>query len=373
MSQGQDDFSATHMEEAPAPVVRTVTVVSAVSGFGSSSSFGRGVSARVDELLSIELVPADVPAKPSHGRVRRKSEGHVGKLPASRLDRDDTNVNASAASPRRNSDPCNRMCKVSELLPAQPGSEWEVDSEREEYIRKMRLLSLQAGLPAMQVHNFGETMVGSSVGDSRRSSRTSSRRPSVVASPVETEPGVEDPLAALIRQMGAAPVNETSKKKTTSRRPSQVVLSHAAMSHLSEIKRPATAQSMQSTRPPTAQSMQSTRPPTAQSMQSMATRAPQTSDGATLSAPCSTSPAETPNRGLLALLRRRQNGGHSQAKQKQQAIPGDLSWRKCKRPVVNGSSIKVGKAGQADAGSQAACILLSNTGLEVFSPSMIPM
>lgn len=345
MSQGQHDFTAIHMEEAPAPV-RLMSVVSAVSGGGSSAS------ARLDELKSIEVAPP----KPSHGKVRRNSEGHVGRLPASRLDRDDPNVNASVQNPRRSiSDPCNGMDKISEFLPAHSGSEQEDDPEKKEHILKMRLLSLQAGLPMTQVHNFGETMVGGSVGDSRRSSRVtsrrpsiaaSSRRPSIAASPADSEICEEDPLAALMRQMGATP----APKKNASRRPSKVVLSHDAMSHLSDIKRPASAQSVRST----------------------TTRAPPTSDKATLSAACSPSPAEDSNRGLLALLRRRQNGGNSQPKQKQQVIPGDLSWRKCKRPVVNGSRIKVGKVGRADAGAKAACILLSNTGLSVFNPSMLP-
>lgn len=336
MSQGQHDFTAIHMEEAPAPV-RLMSVVSAVSGGGSSAS------AALDDLKSIEVAPP----KPSHGKVRRNSEGHVGRLPASRLDRDDPNVNASVQNPRRSiSDPCNGMDKISEFLPGHSGSEQEDNPEKKEHILKMRLLSLQAGLPMTQVHNFGETMVGGSVGDSRRSSRVTSRRPSITASPADSEPCEEDPLAALMRQLGATP----APKKNASRRPSKVVLSHDAMSHLSDVKRPTSSQSVQST----------------------TTRAPPTSDKATLSAACSPSPAEAPNRGLLALLRSRQNGGNSQPKQKQQVIPGDLSWRKCKRPVVNGSRIKVGKVGRADAGAKAACILLSNTGLSVFNPSLLP-
>eukprot|EP00930_Biecheleria_cincta_P083728 TRINITY_DN7323_c0_g2_i1.p1 TRINITY_DN7323_c0_g2~~TRINITY_DN7323_c0_g2_i1.p1 ORF type:complete len:330 (+),score=51.34 TRINITY_DN7323_c0_g2_i1:87-1076(+) len=327
----------THMEDAPE---RTA---SAVSGFASTASFGRDVSAGLDELL--ELAPAS-PVKPPQGRVRRKSEGHIGKLP------DCANDNTLVQSPRRFSDPTGRLRRISEILPEQRASDAETQAEKEEYMRKMKLLSLQAGLPITEVRNFGDTMVGSSVGDSRRSSRRSSRRPSVVAVPAETEaePSVEDPLAALIRQMGATPLNEPPKQRAASRRPSQVVLSHAAMSHLTELKRPATAQSTQST----------------------ATQAPHTSEMTPLSAPPSPPLTKTPNKGLLALLRRRQNSGHSQPKHKQQVIPGDLSWRKCKRPAIDGSSVKVGKGWQADAGAKAACILLSNTGLEVFNPSMLP-
>jgi len=318
MSHGSILASPTHVEEAPEP----------------ATVFDRCNSntPHLDELLPVEVAPVN----PSRGRIRRHSESHVGQQLVS-------DENSSAGSPRRHSDPVARlrMCRISELLPTEPRSAEEINSERQECIRQMKLLSLEAGLSVKTVHNFSETMVGNSVGDSKRSSRVSSRQPSVARDSAEKEPEEEDPLEALIRRMGAIPLNEPPKKETSSRRPSKVILSHGAMSQLSEIKRPVTSQST-------------------------ATCVPMASDRATPSPPFSPSPVPA----LLSLRKRREEGDVIQRRQKQLPIPGDLSWRKCKRSVVDGSSAKIGTVGQADAGAKA--ILLSNIGLEIFDPSKLP-
>lgn len=323
-------------------------------------SCGQAYPSLVSEAPHLCRAPS--PAEPSNSSSASSNRGRDGSL-LTDLDRDMTlrswpgtrrvsevqvrkNSLPDVLSARRSSDAQLHMSRIDEPLSGTSKSQQILEAEKHEHIRNLRLLSLQAGLQFKDAHDFSTTMVGNSVGDTRRSSRIMSRRPSLAPSPVpEMRPTVDDPLAALMQQMGASQFDETPTREAGARRPSRVLLSQSAMSHCSDDKRPATSTS------------------TVIPASSMMTNS------------CRSSPSPVPalHKGVLALLSRRPEDGrnNSQLKEEKASPPGDLSWRKWQKDIAE-SHVGAKTPREAEGGAKASYIILSNIGLEVFNPSKLP-
>eukprot|EP00930_Biecheleria_cincta_P026519 TRINITY_DN18686_c0_g2_i1.p1 TRINITY_DN18686_c0_g2~~TRINITY_DN18686_c0_g2_i1.p1 ORF type:complete len:339 (-),score=38.51 TRINITY_DN18686_c0_g2_i1:112-1128(-) len=326
----------SHEEEAPR-LCRAESPAGASASSESSDKHGQDVSALADVDLALTI--RTWPANQTHNRGRRMSEGQVRK-----------NLPDVSHTRRLSDSKIHHVGRNDAPLSAASPSRQDSEAEKQEHIRQLRLLSLQAGLQFKDVHDFGATMVGNSVGDGRRSSRIATRRSSLAASPVpEDGPPVDDPLADLLRHMGASsPYSETVVKDHGARRPSRVLLSHSAMSHYSDDKN----------KPDAASTSTVTPTPMASSMLTPSLRS-------------SPSPPPTRHRGVLALLSRRpEDGCNANLQLKEAPHPGDLTWRKWRKDTA-GSRSGAQTAREAG-GAKASYVILSNIGLEVFNPSKLP-
>jgi len=278
------------------------------------------------ELLQVPIPTIVISQQPPAHMRRRKSESILSR--SSKL-----MIPETAQPRRRYSEGTLNLGPIRTLL-EEPRIQEEEEAEQEEWYRKMRLLSIQAGVKLEALQNSVDVARGS-----RHSSRRSSRRPSRQVSDDEGEAAA---LAAVMRQMGAE--TDAFLHEHSGRRPSKVHVPGA----LQKLDRPTYTPSQSpavtaSTRTPTPPVTTTSRPARPAITRPQAPlRAPPRLPGQALSDEPQVS--KTPSRA---------------------DVPRDLGWRKWQGIIpLHAQGEK-----QTSRSHKVARIVLSNIGLRHYAPT----